>query len=787
MRDKFFQFMARHPVWVMLVFFAFALVAASGAQKLVLETDYRALFDADNPQLIDFQTMEKVYSRNKNVSLVVVPEDGDVFTREHLAALKQLTRESWQVPYSTRVDSITNFQYTFAEGDELIVEDLVSNTADLSPGQLAAVKKIALAEPLLVDKFVSAAGHVSVINITVKLPGIDPLAEQPEVASFVRNMRSEFLAEHPDTKMYLSGMIMMDSAFGDAATQDGTTLVPLMFLIVIVIIGLLLRTISGTFASLLIIILSIASAMGLAGWMGFVLTGPTSSAPTMILTLAVADCIHILTSMIYEMRRGADKKTAIRKSLEINLKPVFLTSLTTAIGFLSLNFSDVPPFRDLGNIVAMGATLAFIFSMTLFPALLSLLPFKVKLIEPDQRDAMSVFANFVIRRRQLLLPLVTVSILAAAAFIPKNELNDDFVKYFDEQFPFRIATDFMQENLSGMTLLEVSVKTGAASGINNPDALRTMANFSDWLRAKPETDHVNSITDTVKRLNKNMHGDDPAWYKLPDSQELAAQYLLLYEMSLPYGLDLNNQINVDKSSSKIVATFENMTSGEILAMEEAIYAWFEKNGSAYSIDVASPTLMAAHMSHSGITSMLIGTGVAIFVISIILGFALKSVRYGALSLLPNLFPVVVMFGVWGLLYGRIGMSMSLVSSMTLGIVVDDTVHFLSKYLHARREKNFDPAAAVQYAFGNVGRALVVTTIVLVAGFTVLAQSTFVLNANMGLATAMTLFFALAIDFLLLPPLLLLLDKVPLRSSSGPEELSDANSQNRDETAVLSAP
>ena len=758
MRDKLFELVGKHPAWIILFFLAFTVIAAAGVQKLALETDYRALFDADNPQLVDFQTMEKVYSRNKNVSFIVVPKNNDVFTAEHLVALKQLTKQSWQVPYSTRVDSLTNFQYTYAEGDNLIVDDLVPNSTGLSSSKIAKIKEIALNEPLLVDKFISKTGHVSVINITVKLPGIAPLAEQPEVSDYVRDLKNKFLAEHPGTQIYLSGMIMMDTAFGEAATKDGTTLVPLMFLIVIIIIGTLLRTISGTLATVVIIIMSIAATMGLAGWLGFVLTGPTSSAPTMILTLAVADCIHILTSMFYEMRHGADKRTAIRKSLEVNLKPIFLTSMTTAVGFLSMNFSDVPPFRDLGNIVAMGATFAFVFSVTMFPALLTVLPIKVQVQKKETKDPMSLLASFIINKRKILLPTVSVVILVFAAFIPKNELNDDFVKYFDEEFPFRIATEFMQENLSGMTLLEISVKTGIPSGINHPGFLQAMSDFSDWLRSQPETDHVNTITDTIKRLNKNMHSDNPSWHKLPANQEMAAQYLLLYEMSLPYGLDLNNQINVDKSSSKIVATFKNMTSGEILIMEEKIYDWFKQNGSEHTIDVASVTLMAAHMSHSGISSMLIGTGVAIFVISIILGFALKSVRYGALSLLPNLLPVLVTFGVWGLLYGRIGMSMSLVSSMTLGIVVDDTVHFLSKYLHARREKNADPMEAVQYAFGNVGRALVVTTIVLVAGFTVLAQSTFLLNANMGMATAMTLFIALIIDFLFLPPLLILIDK-----------------------------
>ncbi len=758
MRDKLFGFVGKHPIWVILVSLALVVFAASGAQKLVFKSDYRVFFGADNPQLIAFESMQKVYNKSDNVSFVVVPKDGNVFTPEHLAALKKLTKETWQVPYSTRVDSVTNFQYTYAEEDDMIVEDLVMNPDRLNAAELDKVKRIAIAEPQLVNKIVSKSGHVSVVNVTVQFPGIDPIVEFPEVASKVREIKAQFLVENPGTEVYLSGMVMMNTAFSEAAMTDGSTLIPLMFLVVIVIIGLLLRTISGTFATVTIIIMSIVSTMGLAGWMGFYLTGPSSSAPTMILTLAVADCIHILTSMFYEMRHGAEKRQAIKRSVEVNLQPIFLTSVTTAIGFLTMNFSDSPPFADLGNLVAIGVMIAFILSVTVFPALLTVLPIHVKVLKENKQDKMTTLANFVIDKRKVLLPLVSVMIIGSAAFIPNNELNDDFVKYFDETVPYRASTDFMQENISGMTVLELSIKSGGASGINNPDFLKKVSEFTDWLRANPKMDHVNSITDTLKRLNMNMHADDPAWYKLPDSQEMAAQYLLLYEMSLPYGLDLNNQLDVAKSSTKLVATYENLSSNEMIAAEESINEWFAKNAPEYQVYIASPSLMFAHIGQRSIVSMLAGTTIALLLISVLLGFALKSWRYGLVSLIPNLVPAAMAFGIWGFANGQIGMSLSVVAGMTLGIVVDDTVHFLSKYLRARREGQADSMAAVHYAFGNVGTALWITTFVLVAGFTVLAQSTFKMNADMGLLTAMTIFIALVVDFLFLPPLLMAIDK-----------------------------
>lgn len=771
MRDKLNDFVQKYPIWVILVTITLVVFASAGAQNLAFKNDYRIFFGKENPQLTAFESMQKVYNKSDNVAFVVVPKDGNVFTSEHLEALKKLTKQSWQVPFSTRVDSITNFQYTYAEEDDMIVEDLVMSTRNLTQEKLDKIKRIAVNEPLLLNKIISETGHVSVVNVTVQLPGVDPMTETPQVATSVREISAKFLADNPGTQVYLSGMVMMNTSFTESALNDNATLIPLMFLVVIITIGLLLRTITGTITTVLIIIISIVSTMGLAGWLGFYLSGPSASAPTMILTLAVADCIHILTSMFYEMRQGVDKRSAIARSIRINFQPIFLTSITTAIGFLSMNFSDSPPFRDLGNLVAMGVMLAFVFSVTIFPALLTILPINVKTQKSEQKNSMEKLADFVISKRKVLLITTSAVIIAFAAFIPKNELNDDFVKYFDHSVPYRAATDFMQDNLSGMMAVEISVKTGISSGINDPAYLNAISDFTDWLRQKEETDHVNTITDTLKRLNKNMHADDPAWYKLPDNQELSAQYLLLYEMSLPYGLDLNNQLDVDKSSSRIVATFKNMTSNQLIKVENEMIKWFKQHAPQYEVDIASPSLMFAHIGQRNITSMLIGTTLALVLISILLGFALKSVRFGFISLLPNLIPAAMAFGLWGLYSGQVGLGLSVVIGMTLGIVVDDTVHFLSKYLHAKREKNVSTKEAVHYAFDNVGRALWITTFVLVAGFTVLAQSSFKMNAETGLLTAITIFIALVIDFLFLPPLLMSIDKNKEKKQTGNANLT----------------
>jgi hypothetical protein len=228
-------------------------------------------------------------------------------------------------------------------------------------------------------------------------------------------------------------------------------------------------------------------------------------------------------------------------------------------------------------------------------------------------------------------------------------------------------------------------------------------------------------------------------------------------MSLPYGLDLNNQINFDKSTTRISATLETIPTSEMLRIEQESIAWMKTNTPNIVSVPSGPTIMFSHIGMRNIISMLSGTGIALVLISLILVFALRSAKFGAISLIPNIAPALMAFGVWYMLVGEVGLAVSVVVAMTLGIVVDDTIHFLSKYLRARRERGMNAEDAIRYAFNTVGVALTVTTVVLVAGFLVIAQSNFQVNSQMGLLTAITIAIALIVDFLFLPTLLLLVD------------------------------
>ncbi len=746
--------------WLLIpLMIGLVVLAAAGAQKLVFKPDYRVFFSEENPQLQAFDAMERTYTKDDNVLIVLSPADGNVFSSEMLTVVEQVTTESWQIPYSIRVDSITNFQYTYAEEDDLIVENLVTDARSLTTEDLVRIKEISINEPLLVHRLISPDAHVTAVNVTIQMPGINQMLEVPEVVAYARQIKEQIQAEHPSITVHLSGMAFMNNAFSETAQLDFKTLVPISFGVMLLCLALLLRGFTGTVATFSVILFSILGAMGLSGHLGMPLTPSSSVIPIIILTVAIANSVHILVTFYYEMRKGQTKQAAMTESLRINLQPVFLTSLTTAIGFLTMNFSEVPPFQYMGNTVAMGVGVSFLLSVTLLPALMMILPVRVKTTDSDQSDIMDKLGDFVVGHYKQLLVGMSVFVIALVAFLPNNELNDEFVKYFDERIEFRTDTDYITDNLTGIYNINYSLQTQESGGISDPNFLAEEHAFAEWLREQPEVLHVSSITDIFKRLNKNMHEDDPAWYRLPDSRELAAQYLLLYEMSLPYGLDLNNQIDVDKSSTRLSVTLYSLSTSQMLDIEQRAGEWLAANTSHIKkYDAASPNLMFAHISKRNIVSMLTGTTLALILISAILMVALRSVKMGLVSMVPNLVPAAMGFGLWGIWVGEVGLALSIVTGMTLGIVVDDTVHFLSKYLRAKRERNATAPEAVRYAFHNVGRALLYTSIILVAGFAILATSAFKLNSGMGMLSAIIITFALIADFLLLPALLIKLEE-----------------------------
>ncbi|MCP4431293.1 MAG: MMPL family transporter, partial [Gammaproteobacteria bacterium] len=392
MAKQFAEFIIRFK-WLTVLFTLFwVMLMGAGAQYLTFTNDYRVFFGEDNPQLLAFENIQDTYSRSDNAMFLLTPKGGEVFTRPTLEAVAWLTERAWETPYSTRVESLTNYQHTSAVEDDLLVEDLAFEPDSLNDDDLIRIRQIALSEPVLLNRLISPAAHVTGVNVNIELPGLDPIVENPEVVNFIRELRDEFREKYPDIEVRLTGIVMMNQAFPEASQYDMSTLFPVMLLIFVVVLYFWIRGFAGTLATFIIIIFSITGAMGMAGWLGIALTPPSFSAIMIIPTMAIADSVHVLMSFVLGMRHGENKHDAMVDSIRINMQPVFLTSVTTAIGFMSMNFSDAPPFRDLGNIVAMGVMIAFVLSVTFLPAISIILPARQKVEDTPSSVMMRRFA-----------------------------------------------------------------------------------------------------------------------------------------------------------------------------------------------------------------------------------------------------------------------------------------------------------------------------------------------------------------------------------------------------------
>lgn len=757
---RFAEWVVGHKWMAIVLSLAFVGAAAFGAKKLSLSGDYRIFFKAEDPQLKAFDALQKTYSKNDNVLFVLAPKDKQVFTAATLDAIKQLTDQAWKLPYSSRVDSVTNYQYSRADGDNLTVSDLVEEPNSLTPADLERIRKIAVGDPLLVKRIISENGQVTGVNVTVQMPDKNKVEAIRNLVQKSRELKAKFELEHPGIEVHMTGVAMLNSAFMEATRSDMRRLMPLMMGVVAVMLLITMRSYVATGLVLLGIVVSVASTMGIAGWAGVVLSAPLATAPLTVMVLAIADGVHVLSHYGHAVQSGKGREESMIESIGANVTPMLLTNVLSAIGYLTMNFSEVPPFQTLGNVVAVGIMIGFGLSVILIPALALLFPTSVKSREEEKITLMERYQEFFLKHRNAMLAgsiLVTVGL---GAFAVKNEFNDSFHEYFDKSTEFRRDTDFTLEHLTGVYMIDYSIGAGGPDQMYRPEFLQKLDEFAEWYRQQPEVLHVNTITDVMKRLNKNMHGDDPAYYRLPETRELGAQYLLLYELSLPYGLDLTNQINLDKSATRVTVTLKAVKSGQMLALEQRAGKWLSEHGDGLlrTSGGTGAGMMFARIGKENGKSMLLGNIQQIILISLLIVFAIRSFRIGIASLIPNLAPAAMAYGLWGMMVGEINMAVAMVASISIGIVVDDTVHFLSKYLHARRKLGQDPEGAIRYAFDLAGVPMWIATFILIAGFMVLASSPFAMNADMGILTAVTIIFAALTEACMLPGLLLLIDR-----------------------------
>lgn len=735
----------------------FALALGAGTTHIHFAADARVFFGENNPERIALDELEDTYSKSTVVLFVLSPKHGDVFTPKRLTAIAQMTEEAWQLQHTIRVDSIANFNTSRAEGDDIIVAPLYDAGRIKTSSDVQAVRKAALNEPEIVRRLISPSGDVVSIVVTLVLPDGDRAAV-PSAAQAARKLAAQWRARQAEFEVRLTGGVIADKTFAEAGQRDKNNLIPLMSVLVIGSLLVFLRSVSATAVIFFVIAMAVVAAIGSAGWFGLVMNAATASSPIAIMVIVIASSVHLILTWLQLQRAGADGKDAVRRALTLNVAPITVTNITTAIGFLCMNFSESPPLRDMGNVVALGALFGWVFTLSTLPALLSYLAPKRSLRSAWAEPLMRTLAELILKRRVALLCIFAVILPTAAIGLTRIEFDDDYVRYFDTSFEFRRHTDYAEQRLTGLNVLRFSLNAGEAGAIFEPEFLNRTDRFVEWLEEQNAVVFVDSVTDLFKRLNRTMNGDNPAFYKIASSRPENAQNLLLYELGLPVGHDLNSVIDIDRSSVRVSAVVRGASSKDIRTLGLEAEQWLKQNSPEIAAQATGMSIVFAYISERNIQGMIVGTLLALLLVSAIMLPTFQSVKFGLISLVPNLAPALIAFGFWGYTVGQVNLASSVVCSMTLGIVVDDTVHIMMKYLRARRVDKLDPERAVLQVMPTVGLALLITTVALGLGFAVISSSGFQLSQHLGSLTMIIVAAALIADFFLLLPLVVVFDR-----------------------------
>ncbi len=733
-----------------------ALIA--GIPRVQISWDDRGFFGNQNEEFARIRALDDLYAGAQSLLFMLVPPEGETFDPESLQALRRITVDAWQIPYALRVDSPANHTLSRAEGDDILVEPLLPEEGEITGAMAEAFRAEALRNPELVNSLVAADGSAFGLRVAIALPADDRGARR-QTADYVAEAVAGWKRAYPGFDVRVTGALLGGMTMAEATRDDLLLLVPLATLTVFALLLLMVRSLLCAAVSGAVVISGTLATLGLAGWLGIQLTAGTAISPVSVMVLISASCIHVSLTWLRRLPEHGPRGAAA-KSLAENIGPVTVTNLTTALGFLCLNFSDSPPLRDMGNIVSFGLLYGLGATLLFLPLALARgkphLPRGGIGLQPIAPATMRALADQVIRFRKPLLVLFPLITVLSVLGVLRIGFDDSIFRYFDDRYAFRQDADAIQERLTGLEVLQFSFTAPEGTNVFDPEFLRRIERFQTWMDTQPEVVATGTIVSILKRLNQALNRDDPAFHVLADSREANAQLMMFYELSLPVGRDLNGVIDINRTSTLMTAVMRTAHSREVRQLAARADAWLAENEPALNSRATGGSIAFARLSQRNNAQMLYGLGAVLLMVSAVLLFTLRSLRYGLISLVPNVLPALMAFGLWGFTIGDVNLGSTIVTTMTFGIVVDDTTHMLMHYLR-RRRAGTGAETALRETFAAVGPAIVITSLALMVGFAIMMLSGFAVNQHVGMLTLFVIGFALIADLFLLPPVLLVLE------------------------------
>ena len=750
--DSIAYFVSHSPLKSLSIVLILMCILLPGLKNLEQDFGYRIWFSEDDPNIKNFDRFERRFGNDDNAVILMHSSSG-IFDIDSARTLIDITQKLWQIRDVIRVDSLANFNWTHAEDDDLIVEPIMPEDEPLTEDFLLERKKIALNHETLPGYLVSASGDTALIIATLK-PALKTEVDYQALISDLRQLLSPY-ENTGDHQFGISGGAAINDAFRESTSTDLQKILPLLFVTVSVILLIIFKSFGGLVLPWITIIFSMLGTLGMAGHLGIKINNMTAFLPSILIGIGIADSIHILVTYFRFRRAGYNSKKATYQAMMKDIKPTLLTSLSTAIGFLSLIWSPIIPTVNLGLLAGFGSILAWIITIGLLGPLLSLMPLKVagsvkgtQTLKPS--NWVYSYSGWLQSNRYVVIVFFSIAALMASYLAIQNEVNSDTLEYFTDDVPLKQANNAIEKYVGWVSPVDFVIDSGANEGIKDPEFLNRANQWQQWVNDRSYVSKSTSIMDILKATHRALHAGDQAYYTLADDRQMIAQELLLYTMSLPPSLDLNNQITLDNRLIRVTVNWTLRTDNDALNAIKEI----ESKGEELGLNVYASGKYILWKSLGGyiIPTFFRSIMGALILVSILMCIFLGSIRIGLLSLIPNLLPIV--FGA-SLIYisgTYADVGTSLVASVCLGIAVDDTIHILSSY-HSHRINGENPISATALMISHTGTALIITTVILIAGFGTYALGSFVPNVSFGVLTASVLGLALFTDLTLLPAIL----------------------------------
>ena len=681
----------------------------------------------------------------------------DVFNLAALQAMEALNRRYMEIDSAIAVASLLNYPLNDADSAVQGRRYLIPELKELTAEDLAEVRRLALADKDLTKQILAPDG--SMVLATVKYSLADPTqAATIAVADSAIQLRDSLRQNYPKVNIYVAGSPMFQRDSKLAAQRDNWVLFPAVFIVGLLLLWFCLKSFLASVCLFLLTAGTLLMTLGTHAWLGIPLNQVSRLGPLVVMVIALADGIHIVSIYAQELSKGQNKIAAMIRSLQTNLRPVTLATITTIMGFLSLNFSSSPAIYGFGNIIAIGVMWAFLLTFTLLPSLILMLPTSNVLKPLAVTGFISWMTRLVEKHHRALFLGCSVLILTTLALLPMNKLDFNQYSFVDKGSDSHYVLEALRDRIGNDQSLAYVVRSNEYYGITKPAFLNDLNEFSVWLEAQPEASFVRTYTDYLRARNKADHDDDEAWNKLPTDRLTIVDYLVGYQLVQEIEPSLQPMFNNDYSGVRLTVGTSNLSNNQLLAFADRIDAWAASNISQeFQITRADNTILRARVQSILSVELLQGFAMSFLLITITMMIGLKSIRYGLLSLLPNLFPATIVFGLWGLFVGELGPYNLMLFSISIGLVVDDSVHVLSKYITAKRD-GANVAEAVRYSMDKAGSAITITTASLALGTFMLVFSNTEIFQNVALLITPIIVVALFLDLLFLLPLLMRFDR-----------------------------